>query len=31
MNEHMRNLVEAGYTQGFRPQAVRTSSRGAHK
>lgn len=31
MNEHMRNLVEAGYTQGMRPQAVRTSTRGAHK
>lgn len=31
MSEHMRNLIEAGYTQGMRPQAVRTSTRGAHK
>ena len=31
MNEHMRKLVEAGYTQGSGPRAVSTSTRGAHK
>ena len=31
MNEHMRKLVEAGYTQGARPGAVATSTRGAHR